>query len=327
VNPETQAVTVEQTLPIEHVESRAHARRGTSTARHYYELTKPGITQMVVLTTLAGFYLAIPTDIVAFASSVQNWMLFLASLFGTVMVSAGACVYNHIVEREEDARMKRTASRPLPNGSVSVRSAAIFGLVLTMAGLALLSAVSALMVALAVTTWLSYVALYTPLKKRTAWALVVGGIPGALPFAAGWIALSGTIDAPSIALFTILFFWQLPHFLALSWMYKADYASGGFVMTAIGDETGRKVAWQLIVTSVLTLASAVVPTLLGMTEMLYVTGAVILGLWMVVESVLFLRRPDRRTARRVLLTSYAFLMGVIVLMIVDKASTTLTLTN
>ena len=198
---------------------------------------------------------------------------------------------------------------------------------MTLVGIGLLSTVSMLMVGLAIATWLSYVVVYTPLKKRTTWALVIGGVPGALPFAAGWAAVTGALDAPAIALFGILFFWQLPHFLALSWMYKADYSEGGFVMTAIDDESGKAVGLQLISTSVLTLASAVVPTLLGVTGWLYFTGAVVLGAWMTIEAVRFMGIRDRRAARRVLLTSYAFLMGVIALIFVDKAEHITTMMN
>lgn len=287
--------------------------------RNYYELTKPGITQMVVLTTLAGFYLAIPTDILTFAKSGANWVLFLTTMIGTVAISAGSCVFNHILERNNDARMKRTAARPIPAGMITVPQAAAFGTVLTVLGAGLLATVNPLTFWLAVITWLTYVVVYTPLKRRSTTALLVGGIPGALPFAGGWTAVTGTFDAPAIALFAILFFWQLPHFLALSWMYKTDYAEGGFVMSAIDDTTGRSVGLQMVVTSILTLAAAVTPALLDVTGGLYLAGASLLGLWLVVESSRFIVHRDHRSARRVLLTSYAVLMGIVALIFVDKA--------
>ena len=308
---EPRAAAIEQDVPVV-----ADVQPGV--IRHYYELTKPGITQMVVLTTLAGFYLAIPMDILTFAKSAANWVLFLSTMIGTVAISAGSCVFNHILERKNDARMKRTATRPIPSGSISVAQATVFGTVLSVIGAGLLATVNPLTFWLAIATWLTYVVVYTPLKRRSTTALLVGGIPGALPFAGGWTAVTGTMDAPAIALFAILFFWQLPHFLALSWMYKSDYQEGGFVMSAIDDATGRSVGRQMVLTSVLTVAAAVAPTLLGVTGWLYLAGAALLGLWLVFESGRFITRRDHKSARRVLLTSYAVLMGIVALIFVDK---------
>lgn len=308
--PDTQAAAI--TEVVEGAPSR-------SILRHYYELTKPGITQMVALTTLAGFYLAIPTDLLTFAADASNWYLFLATMIGTILVSGGSCVYNHIYERDADAKMKRTATRPLPSGAITLTQAYVFGGMLTLVGLALIATVNMLTLALAVATWLSYVVIYTPLKKKTSIALLVGGIPGALPFAGGWTAMSNAFDAVAVTLFAILFFWQLPHFLALSWMYRSDYSEGGFVMRSINEPTGKAVGVQMVVTSVLTLASAVIPTVLGVTGMLYAIGAGALGLWLTGKSIQFLQRRDHASARHVLLTSYAVLMGIIILMFVDKA--------
>jgi protoheme IX farnesyltransferase len=239
-------------------------------------------------------------------------------MLGTILISGGSCVFNHIMEREADARMRRTASRPLPSGAITLTQAIVYGSVLTLTGAALIATVNMVTLALAVATWLSYVVVYTPLKKKTSVALLVGGIPGALPFAGGWTSMSGTIDSVAIALFAILFFWQLPHFLALSWMYKNDYKDGGFVMRAINEPTGKVVGIQMIATSVLLLLSALVPTLLGVTGWLYAVGATVFGLWLTVMSVKFMFQRDQPSARRVLLTSYAVLMGIIVLMFVDK---------
>lgn len=297
------------------------AQPATGLLRQYYELTKPGITQMVVLTTLAGFYLAVPTDIVAFASSTSSWVLFVSLMIGTVLVSAGSCVFNHIIERDEDAKMKRTAARPIPSGIISVSKAAVFGVVLTLVGLALIATVNTLTFLLAIATWVTYVAVYTPLKKKTKLALLIGGIPGALPFAAGWTAVTGTFDVPALIVFSILFFWQLPHFLALSWMYRTDYEVGGFVMEAVDDPNGKTVGHQMIWTSVGMVFSSIALTLVGVTGWLYFGVSLVLGAWLVMESIRFLRIRTTPAARRVLLTSYAVLMGVVVLMFVDKTGT------
>lgn len=289
-----------------------------SMLRDYYELTKPGISQMVAMTTLAGYYLAIQQDLSVYLSSASSWLHFFMTMVGTLSISSGSCVVNHILERRDDARMKRTATRPIPAGRISVSSAWIFGIVLTIVGVGLLMATNGLTVVLAAITWLTYVVVYTPLKKRSTVALYLGGIPGALPFAGGWTAVRGTMDVEAWALFAILFFWQIPHFLALSWMYRHDYASGGFVMHAVEDAEGRSVGMQMIVTSALTMLACLVPSMLGTTGMLYGIVAFAGGAWLVWESVRFLRDRQTGTARRVLLTSYAVLMGVVFLMFLDK---------
>lgn len=292
--------------------------KAPSILKHYYELTKPGISQMVGLSTLAGYYLAVQGDLAVYVASTAHWMHFLATMIGTVALSSGSCVVNHIMERDVDGRMKRTASRPLPTGIISISHATIFATILTVVGAALLATTNMLTFALAIATWLSYVAVYTPMKTRSSLAVIVGGIPGALPFAGGWTAVRGTMDPIAWALFAILFFWQLPHFYALSWMYRSDYRAGGFVLRAIRDESGRTLGIQMTITSVLTLVAITVPTILGATGWLYLVGSVVLGLWLTAESALFVRRADASAARRVLLTSYAVLMGVILLMFLDK---------
>lgn len=289
-----------------------------SIVRQYYELTKPGISQMVAMTTLTGYYLAIPTDLVSYATTSGNWLHAVCTLIGTLAISSGSCVVNHIMEKDVDARMKRTASRPIPAGLISTTHASIFAAVLTIGGAALLATTNVLTLVMAIATWLLYVVVYTPMKQRSSLAVIVGGIPGALPFAGGWTAVRGTLDPMAIALFALLFFWQLPHFYALSWMYRTDYRAGGVVLRSISDETGSMLAWQMILTSVLTLAAAVVPTLLGATGYLYLVGAGLLGAWLVVESIRFRTNADAGAARRVLLTSYAVLMGLVLLMFLDK---------
>ncbi|HLP29414.1 MAG TPA: heme o synthase [Candidatus Didemnitutus sp.] len=306
---DTDAVAMNVDLPVE---------KETSVLRHYYELTKPGISQMVAMSTLAGYYLAIPGDVTSYAAIGANWVHFLSTMVGTLAISSGSCVVNHIIEKDADARMKRTSTRPIPAGIISVRDAMIFASVLTLVGAALLATINLLTFVLAIATWLSYVAIYTPLKRKSSLAVIIGGVPGALPFAGGWTAVRGSMDPMAWSLFAILFFWQLPHFYALSWMYRSDYRSGGFVLRAINDDSGKTLGMQMTITSVLTLASLVIPTILGATGWLYFVGSVVLGLWLTAESALFVRKADASAARRVLLTSYAVLMGVILLMFLDK---------
>ena len=282
----------------------------------YYELTKPGISKMVMMTTLAGYYVALPSSSSLF--SIEGATHLAATMFGTLAISSGSCVVNHIMERDVDARMKRTAKRPIPSGSISVLRASIFAAVLSIIGAALLWTVNELTFWLAIATWLSYVMVYTPLKTRSSLAVIVGGVPGALPFMGGWTAVTGSADAMAWVLFAILFFWQLPHFYALSWMYRADYKEGGMVLRAISDESGKPLAVQMTLTSALLLASAILPTILSVTGMVYLVGVSGLGLWLTIQSAVFYRNPDAASARKVLLTSYAVLMGIVVLMFLDK---------
>lgn len=287
-----------------------------SLVAQYYELTKPGISKMVMMTTLAGFYLAVPGHASIFDPIVATTLA--VTILGTLLISSGSCVANHIMERDVDARMKRTAARPIPAGTISIRSAVIFSALLTVGGAALLSTVNALTLVLAVITWVVYVFVYTPMKTRSTLAVVVGGIPGALPFMGGWTAFSGALYPMAWALFAILFFWQLPHFYALSWMYRNDYREGGMVLRAIQDDTGRTLAIQMIATSLLTLIASLAPTILGSTGWLYAAGATLLGSYLTYQSIVFYKQPDAITARKVLLSSYAVLMGIIILMFIDK---------
>ncbi|NQW30066.1 MAG: protoheme IX farnesyltransferase [Ignavibacteria bacterium] len=286
--------------------------------RQYYELTKPGITQMVALSTLTAYYLALQVDVVAYASSVVNWLHFFETMLGTIAISAGSCVFNHVMERKNDGRMKRTALRPIPSGAISVKNAIVFGVVLTVIGAALIAPINMLTLALAAITWVLYVAVYTPLKQRTKWALIVGSIPGALPFVGGWTAVRGTIDAPALVLFAILFAWQIPHFLALSWMYRSDYREGGFVLRSLTDESGTIVAWQTLLSTIVTALLCMLPWIIGVTGTMYIVGAVGLCGWMTYEAIRFVGERSHSRARKVLLTSYAVLMGVYILVLVDK---------
>ena len=294
----------------------APIEQASSLIAQYYELTKPGISKMVMMTTLAGFYLAVPGHASIFDPATATMLAI--TILGTLLISSGSCVANHIMERDVDARMKRTSARPIPAGTISVKSATIFSAILTLSGAALLSTVNTLTLILAVVTWVVYVFVYTPMKTRSTLAVIVGGIPGALPFMGGWTAYSGSLDPMAWALFAILFFWQLPHFYALSWMYRGDYKEGGMVLRAIHDDTGRILAVQMTLTSILTMAAATLPTLLGSTGMLYLIGATILGLYLTYQSIAFYRKPDAVSARKVLLSSYAVLMGIIILMFIDK---------
>jgi protoheme IX farnesyltransferase len=283
----------------------------------YYELTKPGITKMVVMSTAVGYYLAVD-QFFRYMSEWSNIFHFILTIIGTSLVCAGSSALNHYIEREQDGRMQRTKNRPLPSGIVEPNQALTLGIALSILGLGALFFINVFTVYLALLTLISYVVIYTPLKQKSTLSLLVGAIPGALPTLGGWVAVQNEISTESIVLFLILFFWQMPHFLALSWMYKTDYARGGYKMVAVLDETGKKVALQALLYCTILVVISVLLTLLGATGYLYLAGTIMLGGVFLYTTVNFLKEISVANARKVLLTSYAYLMGIFVLIFVDK---------
>jgi len=281
----------------------------------YYELTKPGITLMVVISTAAGFYLALPREFL----TLEFALLFVATVVGTALVSAGSCVLNHVMEHEHDRGMKRTMFRPIPSGRVSWINALLFGSVLIAVGLVILIAAQPLTALLAALTVFLYLAVYTPMKRKTQLATLVGGIPGALPPLGGYATISGSISAEAMALFMILFLWQMPHFLSLAWMYRKDYERGGFPMLTVLDGSGMVVARHIISYTVMLLLFSLLPTVFGDTGVLYFVGALALGSAFLFAGFRFLFERSNGNARTVLLSSYFYLLALITLMFIDKA--------
>ena len=280
-------------------------------AAAFVELTKPGIVRMVLITAGAGFVLA--------AGTAMDFLLLLHTLIGMGLVASGSCGLNQYMERDADARMKRTASRPIPSGRVSPLGAAVFSSVLSLAGLVYLS----LFVGPG-TTWLTllslatYTLIYTPLKRVSWLATWVGAVPGALPILAGWTAGGGSLNAAGLALFGILFMWQMPHFYALEWIYRADYARGGFKLLTLNDATGSRTAVGVVGFALALVAVSVTPSLLHVTGALYLGAAVVLGaLFLALGIALALQRNDKR-AMRLFLASVAYLPLLLLIMIVDR---------
>jgi protoheme IX farnesyltransferase len=266
---------------------------------------------MVLISAAAGFFMAsgLPLDI----------MLLLHTLAGMGLVASGACALNEYVEREADARMNRTVSRPIPSGRMSPLVALRFSLAISFLGvLHLYMFVGALTAALVALTHASYVFIYTPLKRRTWLATLVGAVPGALPILAGSVAASGRITAPGIALFGILFLWQMPHFYALAWLYREDYARGGFRMITTEDPTGVRTGRQIILFGVALLLVSVTPVLLGVSGALYLATAIMLGAAFLVLGIAMAIRRDERRAVRLFLASVAYLPILLVMMVVDR---------
>ena len=296
-----------------------------SRAALYLELTKPRITFMVLVTAAAGFVLAhgaLPAgglpSAAGGAGSLPLALLFHA-LAGTGLVAASGSALNMVRERDLDARMRRTASRPLPAGKLDPDRALAFGVVLGVAGLLWLAqAVNLLTAVLGAATLAGYVFVYTPMKRVSSLATVVGAAPGAMPPVMGWAAYTGALGPGAWALFGILFFWQLPHFLAIAWMYRADYARAGFPMLPVVEPDGGSTARQAVLWSAALIPLSLLPAALGLAGPVYAVGAVALGLAYLAASVTFGRARTAQTARRLLLVSVAYLPGILGTLLADR---------
>ena len=240
----------------------------------YVALTKPDVSFLVLMTTGAGFYMGVRGPV--------DWLKLVHTVLGTMLIAAGTAALNHYIERESDRHMRRTASRPLPSGLLQPAEALWFGVALAIAGAADLWLVGGWMTSLlGVVTCLSYLLAYTPLKKRTVWATFVGAFPGAIPPMIGWAAASGRLDKGAWLLFLILFFWQFPHFHAISWMYREDYARAGIQMLPVVDRDGTRTFRQIIITAGMLVGVSVLPSVLGLAGVLYFFGALVLSMALV----------------------------------------------
>lgn len=277
------------------------------------ELTKPRITQLVLLTAAAGFYLG--------AHGRVDLLLLANTLIGTALVAGGTNAWNQIRERDVDARMARTRRRPLPSGRLRPSVAIGFASAITVGGVSYLAAtVNLLTAALAALTFASYVLLYTPLKRTTSLNTVVGAVPGALPIVGGWTAAGGSLGAAVAALFGILFLWQLPHFLALAWLYRDDYRAGGLRMLSVADDDGRDTGRMALLYAVALLPISLMPTLLGVTGGWYFFGALALGLAYVAAGTGLIAGATPARAWRLFFVSIIYLPALLTLMVLDKAA-------
>ncbi len=275
----------------------------------YLELSKSRIVFMVVITTAAGFL---------FAAQKVDPLLLLHTLIGTALVAAGTNALNQYVERAHDAKMHRTRTRPLPAGRITPRAALVFSSAIAIVGTLYLGvAVNWLTALLGAFTLTSYIFVYTPLKRVSTICTVIGAIPGAVPPLMGWTAATNELAMGGWIIFGILFLWQLPHFMAISWMYREDYARGGFVMLSTLDEHGAAVARQAIYYSLALLAVSILPSLLGMTGLIYLTGATLCGAALLAASIRFYFDRGTRNARSLFMISNLYLLTVMLLLVVN----------
>ena len=279
--------------------------------RAYFELTKPGITRMVLVTTAAGYYLA--------SRGAFDFVLFLNTLIGTALAASGTNALNQWVERDADRHMNRTANRPLPSGRLGSMEALVFAWAISIIGIVFLSALVNITTAVVVALSLSsYVFVYTPLKKKTWFSTVIGAVPGALPILAGWTATGRPISAGAWALFAIMFVWQMPHFYALAWIYREDYGRAGFQMLTVVDDTGRRAGRHTLLFAAMLVPISLLPTIFGVSGYIYFAGALALGTAFLVVASGMLNKPTERLAWRVFTGSIIYLPLLLLLMVADK---------
>ena len=277
----------------------------------YVALAKPRLNFLVVVSALAGYAMA--------GGETNDALRLIATVLGTALVAGGASAFNQIIEREPDALMRRTRLRPLPDGRLQAREALAFAVIVSLAGVATLWAgANLLSAAVAISTLLIYAVVYTPLKQRTSLSTVIGAIPGALPPVIGWAAARDSLSQGAWVLFGIVFLWQLPHFLAIAWMYREDYARAGFPMLPVIEPDGRSTARQAVIYSAALLPLSLAPTLIGMTGTLYFGGALALTLGFLAIAVKFATTRRTADARRLFFASIVYLPLVWILMIADR---------
>ncbi len=302
-------VTIEPVLTTA-LEPEAQEAERRSYVADYVILTKPRIAVMVLLTVAVGYALG--------AHGAGNWLTVAATLVGTGLVAASASAWNQVIERQRDARMRRTAKRPLPSGRLDPLPAAVFGSVLGLTGLSLLiGLVNLAATAVALATFVLYVAVYTPAKSRTTLNTAIGAIPGALPPVIGWAAATGNLGVEALALFLIVFLWQFPHFLAIAWIYREDYARAGHKMLPAVDPTGAMTGLQAVLYGLVLVPCGLLPSVVGLAGSVYFVGALIAGLYYFARAVQFWLHVSDRTARGLMRASFLYLPIILLLLLAN----------
>jgi protoheme IX farnesyltransferase len=274
--------------------------RRQSNLGDYVALTKPRLNFLVVLTSAAGYYLGA-------ISSLNLWQMTQA-VVGTALVAGGAAVLNQVYERDTDALMRRTLGRPLPDHRVTAGDATIFGSALALAGMALLAFGANILAALlALATLFVYLVVYTPMKRRSPVATLVGAVPGALPPLIGWAAAHGAVTLGGWILFAIVFLWQIPHFMAIAWMYREDYRSAGFPMLPVIEPDGRRTGRQAVLFAAALLPVSLAPTFVGLSGWIYFSIALALSISLLILSIRFAATRSETSARWLFFGSITYL--------------------
>jgi protoheme IX farnesyltransferase len=284
---------------------------GKSWSAVFADLVKARLTTLVLLTTLVGFYLGWRGG--------MDYLLMFHTLLGTALVASGAAALNQLLEREHDARMRRTAGRPLPSGRLQPVTVMLFGGACSVVGLVYLALlVNPLTSVIGAVTLVSYLFIYTPLKRVTWLNTAIGAIPGGLPPLMGWAAARGTLEGGGWALFAILAFWQMPHFFAIAWMYREEYARAGFKMLPSVDPDGERTARQTVSHTLALLPASLLPFLFHLAGPVYLTGALVLGAAFLGSAILFARQLTAARARQLFFVSILYLPLLLAVLVLDK---------
>jgi len=293
---------------VAHSIAAGHARARTA---DYLTLAKPRLNVLVVMSAMAGYVMG--------GGPMSDAALVVMTVAGTALVAGGASAFNQVIERVTDAQMARTRLRPMADRRLQPSEGLLVASVFTIAGLSLLAlGVNLLAAGVAAATLLTYAAIYTPLKSRTSLSTVIGAVPGALPPVIGWAAATGTLSRGGWVLFGIVFLWQLPHFLAIAWMYREEYARAGLPMLPVIEPDGRSTARQAVVYAAALLPMSLTPTLIGMATPTYFVGALILSVLFLGLAVRFAMTRHRTDARRLFFGSITYLPLLWVLMIAGR---------
>jgi protoheme IX farnesyltransferase len=286
---------------------------GWSRVGAYAQLSKARLSALVVLTAAAAFVVATPPG------TAMSWAAFLWTITGTALAAAAANAFNELIEMHRDALMTRTQGRPLVAATLTPAQALRFGLLAGALGVGTLAVmVNPGAALLALATILIYVGVYTPLKPRTTLNTLVGAVVGALPPLIGWVAAAGRLEPAAWVLSALLFLWQIPHFLSLAWLYRDDYARGGFAMLPVFDRDGALTGRVVLLTCLALVPLSLAATAWGLAGRTYAAGAIVLGAVLVVLGAAFLRRRTTATARRVFLASILYLPILLCLMVLDR---------
>ncbi len=280
----------------------------------YWSLTKPEVNFLIAVTAGAGFWMGAPASLAHFP-----WTSLLHTLVGTVLVASGAATLNQLIEVRFDAQMRRTARRPLVSRKIGQSHALCFGISLSVIGAIYLAVTTnALASLLSILTLLAYLFLYTPLKRKTPLCTLIGALPGAMPPLIGWAAACGRLDGDAWLLFAVVFLWQFPHFMAIAWTYREDYARAGYLVLPAGKSKDRFVAWQTLLPSLALLGVVLVPAIRGESGIIYFAGAVLLGSAFLCYSARFAFRMSTASARQLLFASILYLPVLFALLAFDR---------
>ena len=293
---------------------RRHGLVRSGALSDYLSLTKLEVNFLIAVTVAAGFWMGAPASFAHFP-----WPSLLHALIGTVLVASGAATLNQLIELRFDGQMRRTARRPLVSGRIQPAHALWFGISLSVIGAIYLAvATNPLASLLSILTLIGYLFLYTPLKLKTPMCTLIGALPGAAPPLIGWAAACGRLDTNAWVLFAIVFLWQFPHFMAIAWMYREDYARAGYLVLPAGKTRHLFVAWQALLPSLALFAVGLVPAIRGESGIIYLVGALVLGTGFLCYGARFVFRMSTVSARQLLFASILYLPLLFALLALDK---------